>query len=78
MPIPIHHLLIETLLRHLATHPEGMKAADAYEAVADDVGLTKEDREQLLPSDYWRNTIHAIDLVAAGILDPSGQEVLPE
>ena len=28
--------------------------------------------------EHWQNEIHAADLVAAGILDPSGQHVIPE
>lgn len=28
-------------------------------------------------SDYWENEIHAVDLVAAGLLDPTGQHVVP-
>ncbi|MFC1482457.1 winged helix-turn-helix domain-containing protein [Myxococcota bacterium] len=60
MPIPPLHLLIETLLRHFAAHSEGVKTGEAYEAVADAMGLTKEDREQLLPSgsqEVYKNRI---------------------
>lgn len=35
-------------------------------------------QKQTFPGDYSRNTIHAVDLIAAGILDPTGQHVLPE
>ena len=50
MTIPSFSELIDPLLRHLASHPEGVRAAEAYEAVADAVGITEEERQELLPS----------------------------
>lgn len=60
MPVPSYHLLIEPLLRFLAANPDGVKASAAYEAVANDVGLTDEDRAKLLPSgaqEVYKNRI---------------------
>jgi restriction system protein len=50
MPIPTYDVFIPTLLRVPSAHADGLRARDAYEAVADDVKLTAEERAQLLPS----------------------------
>jgi len=50
MPVPTYDQFIEPLLRYLAAHPEGVRAADAHEAVAAQVGLTPEERDERLPS----------------------------
>lgn len=50
MSVPTYDQLIAPLLNVLAAHPEGIKPRDAYEAVAAAVGLTDEDRRELLPS----------------------------
>lgn len=50
MPIPTFRDFIHPLLRHLAASPNGVRVADAYEAVADALGVAQEDRQALLPS----------------------------
>jgi restriction system protein len=50
MPVPTYDQFIEPLLRHLAAHPDGARAADAHEAVARQLGLTPEQRAERLPS----------------------------
>jgi restriction system protein len=50
MAVPSFFDFIHPLLQYLAEHPEGVKAGDAHEAVADRVGLTEEERAQTLPS----------------------------
>jgi len=50
MTVPTYDQFIEPLLRYLAAHPDGAKAADAHAAVADRLGLTADDRAALLPS----------------------------
>lgn len=50
MPVPTYDKFIEPILRHLATHPEGVPARDVHEAAAVVLGLTDGDREELLPS----------------------------
>jgi restriction system protein len=50
MPIPTFDGFIEPLLRYLADHPEGARTAEVYEAIAAKVGLTEQEREELLPS----------------------------
>ena len=48
--IPTFDKFIERLLRVLHDHPDGLKAADAYEATADCVGLSDEQRDEMIPS----------------------------
>lgn len=60
MAVPSYHHLIEPLLRFLAQHPGGVKASVAYDAVADAIGLTQDDRATLLPSgiqEVYKNRI---------------------
>lgn len=50
MTVPTYDQLLDPLLRFLAAHPEGARAADAQQGVADAVGITEEDRALRLPS----------------------------
>lgn len=50
MAVPTYDLFIEPVLRFLATHPEGVSAKQAHEAAADALGVSDEDRQELLPS----------------------------
>lgn len=50
MTVPTYDQFIEPLLRYLATHPEGARAADAHEAVAAQLRLGDEDRTERVPS----------------------------
>lgn len=50
MSIPTFRDFIHPLLQHLASHAEGVRIVDAYEAVADAVGVSQEERQALLPS----------------------------
>ena len=47
---PTYDLFIEPVLRFLASHPEGVPAKDAHDAAADVLGVSDEDRQELLPS----------------------------
>jgi restriction system protein len=50
MPVPTYDQFIEPLLRYLAANPDGVVIADAYEALANKMNLTHEDRAEMLPS----------------------------
>lgn len=50
MTVPTYDRFIEPLLRFLAKHSEGVAARDAHEHAARALGLSDEDRQQLLPS----------------------------
>ncbi len=50
MPIPTYSEFIDPLLRVLAEHKEPLRSKDVYEALAQRVGLTPEERAELLPS----------------------------
>lgn len=50
MPIPTYDQFIEPLLRYLAANPEGVRAGEAHEAVANALGLTAEQRAARVPS----------------------------
>ncbi|MCC6812140.1 MAG: restriction endonuclease [Deltaproteobacteria bacterium] len=50
MGIPTYDRFIEPLLRLLAQHPDGLSTKKVYETLADTVGLSTEDRQELLPS----------------------------
>jgi restriction system protein len=50
MSVPTYDEFIEPLLRYLAEHPDGADINDAYEALANRLKLTAEDRGELLPS----------------------------
>ena len=49
MPVPTYDQFIEPILRILAQNPNGMAAKDVHEAAADRLGLTTEDKLELLP-----------------------------
>ena len=60
MANPSFDEFIEPLLRVLLENEDGLKAAEAYEETADQVGLTNEDRAELLPSqsqEVYKNRI---------------------
>lgn len=50
MALPTYDQFTEPVLRYLAAHPEGALAGEIYEAVADAMKLSSEDRALLLPS----------------------------
>ncbi len=50
MTVPTYDCFIEPLLRYLVSHPQGVPAKEAHEHAAIVLGLTDEDRQQLLPS----------------------------
>lgn len=50
MAIPTYDQFIEPVLRFLATRPDGALAREVYEAAADAMQLTDEERSELLPS----------------------------
>lgn len=50
MPLPTYDELIEPLLRFLATRPDGVRVAEAREAVATRANVSAADRQTLLPS----------------------------
>jgi restriction system protein len=52
MPVPTYDQFIEPLLRFLGSKPEGATASDAYQALADGLGLTADERAQVLPSGF--------------------------
>ena len=50
MPIPTYDLFIEPVLRYLAQLPQGAPARQVYEAAADALGLSEEQKLEVLPS----------------------------
>ena len=54
MTIPTYDLFIEPILRFLVKHPQGVVAKQAHDAAAIALGLTDEDRLQLVPSGTQR------------------------
>lgn len=50
MSVPTFDQFIEPILRHLAEHPSGVPARETHEAAADRLGLTAEQREEMIPS----------------------------
>ena len=50
MTLPTYDQFIPPLLQYLGEQTEPARARDAYEAVAERVGLTAEERQQMLPS----------------------------
>jgi restriction endonuclease Mrr len=50
MPVPTYDEFIEPLLRYLAARTDGAAIADVYEALANEMKLTPDDRAELLPS----------------------------
>lgn len=58
--IPTFDQIIYPLLQTLSQHPEGLRAREAAELVADRLGITPEERQELLPSgtqEVYRNRI---------------------
>lgn len=50
MAVPTYDKFIEPVLRFLATRPEGAPAREAHEAAAHALGISADDRQELLPS----------------------------
>ena len=50
MAIPTYDLFIEPILRFLAKHPEGVPAKMVHDAAADALGLSTEEKAQMLTS----------------------------
>lgn len=50
MPIPTYTDMIPPLLNVLAAHPDGIEVARVYTLVAEAVGLTEEEKAQMVPS----------------------------
>ncbi|MGX5732111.1 restriction endonuclease [Pseudoxanthomonas beigongshangi] len=50
MAVPTYDKFIEPILRFLANHPEGSPAKEAHEAAANALGISEQDRHELLPS----------------------------
>lgn len=50
MAVPTYDHFIEPVLRHLAAHPDGVRAAEAHDAAAGSLGLSEEARSERLPS----------------------------
>jgi len=50
MSIPTYDQFIEPILRYLAARPEGAPAKVAHDAAAEALGITEEERQQLIPS----------------------------
>ncbi len=57
MPVPTYDKFIEPILRYLAAHPRGVRAGDAHEAAAKALGLTPEEKQEVLSSGqpYYKN-----------------------
>ena len=50
MPVPTYDQFIEPLLRFLAQHPDGVTARQASDAAAEALGVSEEQKQELLPS----------------------------
>jgi restriction system protein len=50
MAAPTYDKFIEPVLRFLALHPAGVPAKEAHIAAADSLGVSEQDRDELLPS----------------------------
>lgn len=50
MSVPAYDQFIEPLLRYLAHYTDGVAIAEVYEALANELKLTAEDRAEMLPS----------------------------
>lgn len=60
MAVPTYEQFIPHLLSVLGKHPDGIRTTDAFEAAADAVGLSAEDRAEVIPSGsqaLYRNRI---------------------
>ncbi|MCK6535405.1 MAG: restriction endonuclease [Polyangiaceae bacterium] len=54
MPVPTYDRFIEPILRYLYARADGAPAREVHDAAADALGLTDDDRAQLLPSGTQR------------------------
>lgn len=50
MPVPTYDKFIEPILRFLAKNPEGVPAREAHDAAAEALGLTEQERQELIPT----------------------------
>jgi restriction system protein len=50
MAVPTYDKFIEPVLRFLALHPAGVPAKEVHVAAADSLGVSEQDRDELLPS----------------------------
>jgi restriction system protein len=50
MAIPTYDKFIEPVLRHLALNPQGARTRDVYEAAASALGISEQEKLELLPS----------------------------
>jgi restriction system protein len=50
VPVPTYDKFIEPILRYLASHPNGAAAKDVHEAAAAALGVSDDDKQELLPS----------------------------
>ena len=50
MSIPTYDKFIEPILRYLAKHPDGERAPVVYEAAAEALGISEDDKLIVLPS----------------------------
>jgi restriction system protein len=50
MTVPTYDQFIEPLLRYLAAHIDGAAITDIYEALANEMKLTPDERGEMLPS----------------------------
>lgn len=50
MAVPTYDKFIEPVLRFLALHPADVPAKEAHNAAADSLGVSEQDRDELLPS----------------------------
>lgn len=50
MSIPTYDQFIWPLVKFLGEHPDGLRSTDVYRALAERVGLSEEEQEELLPS----------------------------
>lgn len=58
--VPTYDQFIDPLFRVLERHPDGLSTAKAHDLVADEVGLTQRQRDEILPSGrqaYYKNRI---------------------
>lgn len=79
MTIPPYRFFIDPLLRYMAKHGSSVRASDAYEAVADALALTSEERDTEVPSGmktYRNRTSWAFNtLKNTGLADSLGKGV---
>lgn len=78
--VPLPAAFFHALLQQLARHPDGARRKDIRESVADRMGLTPEQRAELLPSGAHLRYRHRIGwslnmMKTAGYAEPLGQGV---